>query len=367
MLAPSPAEITELLTGSLSSLVSLKAWAHAIVNTTLYPLTPAPSWYDGVSTELQNLQKPAQTWIDDNEPTVTAALWQSFVDYGTEFANAAADMVPLLADIRQNSGNTPTAPQLSSLNGYLSSLSSQALAEQSVATSVASAITAFYDSANAARSALTSAIAAAEQTLKTDQSAIAALSSQVSGLQTQLAVVTQEAQQSLQKAGEQAANLSMKVVVYTLTTLAGSAGSLVGIAGAVVSLGIDVAESVENNAEVIDTLKEISNLQAQLRPEEQQVAALQGVISNLEALDTLSLQASNLYTSLLPAIWQSVASELQSVVDELKQPNVDVTFIDGLAQLPQAASSWAAIVNEAMSIQNGSVTLGSTVTLMQPS
>ena len=364
MLAPSTEEVSQILNGSFSSVVSLTAWSHGIVNTTLTPLDPVPAWYDGLNSEISSLQVPAQHWLDETGPYIGSKLAQSFIDYGEAFQGQASDMISLMADIQKNAGNTPTADQLEELNSDLATLLSQAGTEHSLATTVGSEMTTFCSSVQAAHKSLASSITAAAATLGADESLVAALASQISTLQQQLATVTQQAQSSMQTATIKGASLSMSVVSFAVTALvAGTATGVLGIAGGFVALGIDIAETIKNNAQILNDMKAITSLQAQLLPEEQQVASLQGIISNLDALETLNTSASNLYTGLLPSLWESVASDLTAIVHELKQPNVDVTLIDSLVQLPQAVSAWTAIIGQATNIQNSSLTVGDNVVL----
>lgn len=56
ILAPDVSAVTDLLTNNFSAGNALTIWAHAVLNTVLYPLDPKPTWFDTIDAQLQTAQ-----------------------------------------------------------------------------------------------------------------------------------------------------------------------------------------------------------------------------------------------------------------------------------------------------------------------
>src|SRR3954471_19211133 len=89
---PTPQDIRDKIRKGFLALHVVTASCHAVRNTLLEPLTPAPVWFPVLSANLDTAKQHAGNWIDNMASNITASIPTSVIDTGSIFS-AADDQI----------------------------------------------------------------------------------------------------------------------------------------------------------------------------------------------------------------------------------------------------------------------------------
>ena len=368
ILAPDVAVVSRQIANNFLTSNYLTIYAQSFLNTVLHPLDPKPDWFDQIDSSLDNAHSIMSQWILKDGPSVASGLPQAFIDYADSFLAAAGSIQTLVGEAEKNSGKTPTDQQRSSLLALLGRLSDEAQAQKTRVADLQTLMSTFSDQVRSQQSSLSQDIAAISATVTADQQDIQMLQAQIAQLQQKLATVTANAKNASSGAAISAVQLVLTLLTATIAVAVteGAAIPFLSIAGGFLSTGEKSVEDFIDDAKILDDLKAISNLQLKMTAEQQQVVSLQAIINTLDSLQTQNEQATNSVFSFSP-IWDDVYDQLQSPIEALDQPSVDVSLISTLNNIQDASISWTTISTQATNIQESAIKMAQPVTLKAPS
>lgn len=364
ILAPDVAVVSRQITTNFLTSNYLTIYAQSFLNTVLHPLDPKPDWFDQIKSSLDNAHSIMSQWVLKDGPSVASGLPQAFINYADSFLAAAGSIQTLVNEAEKNPGKTPNDQQRSALLALLGRLSDEAQAQKTTVSNLQNLMSKFSDQVKSQQNALSEDIATITVTLKADQQDIQQLQAQIAQLQQKLATVTANAKNAASGAATSGVQLILTVLVATIAVAVteGAAIPFLSIAGGFLSTGLKSVEDFIDDSKILDDMKAISNLQLKMSAEQQQVVTLQAIINTLDSLQTQNEQATNNVFSFSP-IWDDVCDQLQSPIEALKQPSVDVSLISTLNSIPDASAGWTTISNQATKIQESAIKVAQPVAL----
>lgn len=369
VLAPDVGSVSNVLAQNLGVCTALTSWSNALLNTSLYPLDPKPSWYDALDTQLGAARAAAQQWVDTDGPSVMAHVPQSFIDFGNLFAAAAPDMQSTMTAISAAPGHTATSDQTELLSQSIAALFQLAQQQQTLALAQQATVKGFADKIRSQHDALTTTIAGAEATLTADNSTIADLQSRIASLQNTLGINSTDAANHGQAAMTSAISLFGTLFIFGLTTIAtgGAAAPLLGIAVATVAISTNAAKDSSDDKSVQANLVALGQAQSQLTADDAQVAGLRAILGTLQCL--IQCNAAVTYAAdIIVPIWNDLVARLGLVNEIFQQKSVDFTLASALTSISDAVTSWSSIVTNATNVQESALTMTSAIQLVdQPS
>lgn len=362
-LSPDIDWITQLLSTNFLASNALTTYAHALLNTVPFPLDPQPSWFAQLSTDLQSAQAAAQQWVDTDGPAVAAGLTQAWIDYADLFIPTAQALAKLVAQIEQNPGRTPTDAERQELVRLLGRLSNLAQTQGATVTALQGRLSSFATQVEAQRGALTNDIKAADATLDEDEEQVSQLRDQLAQLQAKVSAIGEDVKNSFNSAATSGATFSFTILSFSVeAAVAGATFPVFGIAGGILAITFAAVQEALEDRALLKDLQDIAAAQVMLTAEQQQIAALQGIIGSLTRLRDQNLQANQSGGGIVPT-WEYIEGQVQSVIETLQQPEVDVSLISALNTLADAVQDWQIIVTRATNVQNSSLTQTQTVSL----
>lgn len=367
ILAPDPDEVAELLTENFSTGNALTTWAHAVLNTVLYPLDPKPDWFDGLNQQLKQAQAPAEQWVVTDGPAVAAGFPQGLIDYANLFVPASKQLAGFVSGALANPGRTPDATQREEILQILSALAAEAARHRASAAGYQQSVTSFRDQVASIHDALDQEIQNASASLAADQNEIYDLNARISALQQKLGVTTLTAETAEKNAAKTGATIVLTLLSFVImgAVTGGAAVPVMGLAGGILSAGTSIVSDVESDQQIINDLQAIGDLQTKLDAEKQQLAALQGILNNLRRLDEQN-QAASGNTADLVHLWDDVAWQLAAATEVVQQPALDLGLVSALNNLPQAADAWLSVTTAATNVQQSQLLIAQPVTLTVP-
>lgn len=341
MLSPNPNLVQELLTNLYISHHSLNCAALALRNLHLYlPQDPKPNWYEEIDQNIRILQHPADDWLFNHGPQVIIGIPQEFIYYCDHFRIFARNAQHNNIDLLQH--------QLHWLRHRVSDL-------PQLASNYHQQIQPFISRFSEQKSALEQAIHAAEQTLSADRDKVEQLQSRIDSLYRKISSQTAHAHDEMTQVTSSGAAATFALLTYGFeVALAVGAQSfpLVGLGVALVGLTYSSIMNAIHQQEVIDELRQISQLKLQIQKESQEIAALQIIRSSLnkaeEAIETIRRDLS------FQPVWQSELQKLADLNDQLSQPGIDPQQLESIRKLPVAVLAWERISAMSSNIQRAS-------------
>lgn len=362
-LSPDIDWITQLLSTNFLAGNALTTYAHTLLNIVPFPLDPQPSWFAPLNANLRSAQADAQRWIDTDGPAVAAGLPQTWIDYADLFIPTGRALANRVAQIKQNPGRIPTEAERQELLQLLGQLSNRAQAARAAAAELQGRLSRFAAQVEAQRSALTNDIKVADATLNDDEAQVLQLRDQLGQLQAKVSAIAEDVKNSFTNAATSGATFSFTILSYSVEAIvAGATFPVFGIAGGILALTFAAVQETLEDRALLKDLKDIADTQVMLTAEQQQIAALQGIIDTLIRLRDQNLQASQSGGGIVPT-WDYIDDQIQSVIEVLQQPEIDVSLISALNTLTEAAQDWQTIVKRATNVQNSSLTQTQTVSL----
>jgi hypothetical protein len=342
MFSPDVNALTSQVTYDYGVNAYLMAWAHALLNTTLYPLDPKPAWFDGIATDLATTKTRTEAWLVEQYPKIAAALPQALIDYGNTFDANANLLIPVLAK-----GN-PTGDDRQKVAGLVADLLSEAREHAFAVRGLQKHVREFAELVTTASTAMSANVKKVRATITASQADLIALQSRIAELQNRLGITTTEAKNSMQGAAMTGATLSMTMLAVTVGAMS---FPVFGLAGAVIGIGINAAMEAAKSKEVLALLREINVLRVKLSTEQTQIAALESIAAQFDRL-------SNVATSSLTNM-QGVVHHCDDIVNGLiligeivAEPAADLTKLTPFKELSSARAGWKTVRERAQNIQD---------------
>jgi hypothetical protein len=343
MLASDSTDVTTQLTGILNSTNGMTAWAQTLVNAVLPPMKPQPAWYQEIDTKIKVNQSIAQKWLDATAPSIISDMTTSFIEYNGHFKNVAKDMAPILINISKE-GNSPDPMQLKELVELIQALQKEA---KSNVLNVKSHLKQLDDFSGAMKQSFSELDDALNKAMPSEAKQLEL----VQQVQTQL----QSAEITLAAANQAATDASvnsrtsMTSLVIGMTFALGFSPFSFGVA--LLALGSTVIVDIQTQARVISDLKQIEVLSKGLSNDQMQLGLIQGVISNLKRLESGIRSAQSSFDD-FDNTWSFVSNGLSYLLITLNQPQIDISKIPDLNDLPAATTAWQTVHDFAVNTQS---------------
>ncbi|GKV79716.1 alpha-pore-forming cytotoxin MakA [Pectobacterium versatile] len=307
---------------------------HGILNTTFVPPQPKPSWYDSLSSKLDEAQADASNWINNLAPDITAGVPLAVISYGSDYA-AFSQQIQDIANAHPNAmgANDPNVKQVAEL---ISALQEQITGMVSNADDTAQKLKTWGEKMQKSHDALTkgaSNIQSAETDLEND---VAKMNQAIKTLHD---IITAENIALAASIGATFLGLILAVIGILLIPETFGAGATLCGAGGLLSLGGTVGWGVMQE-KINNNFNEIAQDQKELDSDKQQIVALQGLaLASQQAttyINTATSALSDFRTS-----WTVFEGELQGVADKLAQAESSLDIIVQEAFSEAADSEWA--------------------------
>ena len=348
MLAPDPQTTITQLTDLINIRAAVTGWNQSLLNTVLPPLDPLPSWYTEINGLINNSKETATGWLTDKGPQAFAVLTQSYVDYANRFVSAARALQSLV-DAAKSAGGQPSAAQLGQMQALIKTLQDLASQTNQQTSVVLSQLQANSTTLQALRASLNTAVDAAQAQTGQTTAAIQTLREQMATLQATIAVESNAISTT-----DIGINKTMVTGVIGMVFGFAVSGLTLGvgtIAGLVLGVGGSAISSALASAKLKVALAQYVTLASELAEDEMQLAMVQGVINSLERLEhAQSLGSSNITAAI--DLWRDTRNDLDWLQVVLQQPQIDVSLIPALNDLPTASTVWTRIATFAQQVQN---------------
>ncbi|MEA2488825.1 MAG: hypothetical protein QOH21_617 [Acidobacteriota bacterium] len=342
MFSPDVNALTSQLTYDYGVNAYLMAWAHALLNTTIYPLDPKPKWFDSIDSELATTKTRTQVWLVELYPRIAAALPQALIDYANTFDASANLLIPVLAK-----GN-PAGDERAKVAAFVADLLSDAREHAFGVRGLQKNVREFAELVTTASTTMSANVKKVRATITASQTDLIALQSRIVELQNRLGITTTEAKNSMQGAAMTGASLSMTMLAVTVGAMS---FPVFGLVGAVIGIGINAAMEAAKSKEVLALLQEVNELRVKLSKEQTQIAALESIAAQFDRL-------ANVATSSLTNM-QGVVHHCDDIVNGLvligeivAQPAADLTRLTPFKELTSARAGWKTVRERAQNIQD---------------
>src|SRR5258708_2560447 len=110
MLAPDLTTAQNQMTNNLNAGAAMTAWVQALEDCVLPPLTPMPTWYTSINSNLQSAQSSSMSWLTTTAPAVFASSTEAYIAYANLFNATLTPLTSLMATIATQS-SVPTSAQ----------------------------------------------------------------------------------------------------------------------------------------------------------------------------------------------------------------------------------------------------------------
>ena len=246
MFSPNTGALTSQVTSDYSVNNYLMAWAHTLLNTNLYPLSPKPDWFDGVAAELKTTKEKTQEWLNHEFADIAATLPQALIEYANLFTSAADELVPLVVSKNPKGDDRATAAEL------FGALHAAAVRHQFRVLGLQRKVVAFAKVVMDSSASLGKTAKQVKKNIKDSDDELLALQSRIADLQRRLGITTTEAKNSMSGAAMTGASISMTLLAFTVGA---AAFPIFGLAGAVIGIGINAAQEASRSKEVLALIR----------------------------------------------------------------------------------------------------------------
>jgi uncharacterized protein YigA (DUF484 family) len=346
VLSPDSEAITAQLTSDYAVNNYLMAWSHGLLNTSLYPLSPKPEWFDRINGGLTTAKTTTQSWLLEDFPEIAAGLPQTLIDYGNTFNSKRDELLPLLAKA------TLTAADRTLLIAHLDDLSTEARRQQWLVLGYQKKVKDFAKLVTEVAAKMETDVKEVNKTISVAQRDVIALQNRIHELQNQLGIVSTEAKNHMSSAAMTGGTLSLTMVsLAVMTTIGTAAVPVFGLAGAVLGIGINAALEASRSAAAVEIIREIGQLQQKVHAQQFQLAGLRSVN---QAMERLSDVAATALTNMAGSVhhWDDIVSGVAAARELLDQPAVDLKNITAFKTWAAADTSWKTILARAGNIQS---------------
>ena len=345
MFAPKPESLSVQLSSDYSVNASLAVWAHALLNTDVYPLQEKPPWFDNISIALTNAKNKTLPWPSKDYPSIASGLPQSLIDYGTKFNHAANELIPLFE-------KPLTADDRETAIALIDVLKDEAVTQQFRVKGLQNKVEAFAKSAQETAVKLSTAQRDVMATIKTMSADLVKLQSRITDLYRELGVSATDAKNEMSGVATKGLSIAGSLFVYTIASAVTATASAPIISVGIGVLALTYAAIMEkaHSDAVLTRIREITELQAKIPVEQQQAASLQALVSAIDSLSDLTrMSQANMAGSV--HYWDDVTSGLVLAQEILAQNTWDPRALTPFTTMAGAKASWQSIVAAAKNVQ----------------
>ncbi|MEA2488823.1 MAG: hypothetical protein QOH21_615, partial [Acidobacteriota bacterium] len=300
----------EVLAEQLDSLSIVTAYAHAIANTVINPVSSPPeTWYGPLSDSLSCAKTHAQTWIAEIAPDIGSKIPQSIIDYDNTFTEAATRILRIIGT-KDTLSDAEKKQVIDLISDVLSEVEDQKSEIKRVSDKVLKLSNDFACDYKALAEGSNSA-AVAVDLAKSDQLEI---ENKIQELQTKL----DDARSKVTISGI-GLGLSIFIAVagFALAVATGGAAAPL-VVGAIGLIGTGVAATFTGifTAEISSLISQIAERQTALTNKKRQVTALSGLLDTVTKLKTHNEAAKQALTS-VSTMWNTLGLKLDAVLKNL--------------------------------------------------
>jgi hypothetical protein len=334
------------LADKLDSLSVVTAYAHAISNTVINPVsTPAESWYAPLNENLNGAKAHALIWIRDIAPKVGSEIPQTIINYNNTFNAAAEELLSIIG--------TKTSLSLAEKNQVielieftLSSLSDQ----KSKVDGIQSKIITLSNDFAADHDKLVSGKDSAAKAVQLADEERLRIEHKIAELQTDLADARQKVTASGIGLG---LGIFLAVAAFALAVATAGAATALIVAGAVGVVGVGVAATFTGifTAKIGRLIEEIAGQQAALKDKQKQVVALKGLVDTMDKLKGHN-EAAKMALTNISTMWGTLNGKLEAVLKDLKGATGDASTTIQRMNIKAARKSWTDTAAYAQQVQD---------------
>lgn len=328
----------------LDALSVLSSYSHAMVNTTINPVTSPPEdWYTPISTNLNTAKSHAMTWLTDIAPKVGSTIPQSIINYTTDFTEASKAIMEILGPSGKVLSEQEKKDVIALIEAVLESIETQKSAVDTIQTKIITLSTQFQaDHENLAEGQNSAAKAVA--LAKADQTRIG---TKIAELQTKLG----EARTKVTASGI-GLGMAIFLAVAAFALAAVTGGTSLIVAGAVGVVGVGVAATFTGifTAEISDLINQIQAEQNALEAKKRQVAALEGLQNTMGSLKTSNENAKKALMS-VQTMWTTLGDKISAVLSDLKAAKTSPREATQRMKMNAAQGAWTDTADWAKKIQ----------------
>ena len=334
-----------VMADQLDSLSVVTAYAHAIGNTIINPVSAPPeTWFQPLDDNLKIAKVHALDWITNIAPKIGSEIPQTIINYNNRFTAVTNEILRILGNKRSLT-NDEKMEVIELIEATLDSLDQQkskiAAVDQKIVTLSGHFATDHDNLTNGQNSA-----ARAVQLAEIDRQKIEI---KIGQLQTELADARQKVTVSGIGLG---LGIFLAVAAFALAVATGGTGLIVAGAVGVIGVGTAATFTVIFTANFGKLLNEIAEQQGLLEDKKRQVTALKGLLQTMDSLRVHNEQAKLALTN-ISTMWNTLGAKLESVLTELKDAKgEDATAALQRMNLRTAQTNWTDTSAWAQKIQN---------------
>lgn len=345
---PSPGLLQAQTQSAFVTLNLITQACHGILNTTFIAPSPKPSWFDDLSSKLDEAKIHAKDWIDNIGPNITGGVPVQVIDYGTTYS-AMTDQIMSIVQAHPNAQGA-TDPYVIQVHELVSALEQQVQTIITNAQATQKSLKNWGDLMQASHDALTTGAA----NIQSAESSLNADIQKMNEAITQLTNTIHEENIAIAaSAGAIGLGLLLLVAGIALAPETGGTSLLVAGTGGVLIIGGSVTWGVMQH-KINEQFDEIAKDQAELTDDNRQIVALQGLATSSNQAILYITDADNSLSDFRTS-WTVFQGELQGVLSKLQSAEAALsTIVEGA--LTQAASKeWADATQFAQSLANAPV------------
>ena len=336
-----------LMADQLDSLSIVTAYAHAISNTVINPVsTPAESWYAPLNANLNEAKSHALVWVRDIAPKIGSEIPQTIINYNNRFMSVTAEMLKIVEGKSQLTLAEKKA-LIELIDATLQSLHTQ----KSKVDGVQTQIVLLSDQFAADHDKLVNGRDSAAVALNFAKAERQAIENKILELQTELADARQKVTVSGIGLG---LSIFLAVAAFALAVATAGAGTALIVAGAVGVIGVGTAATFTGifTAKIGKLIEEIAERQSALEDKKKQVTALEGLVKTMDTLRGHNEAAKTALTQ-ISTMWKNLGEKLESVRAELDEAQgADITGTLARMNINTARTNWSDTSEWAKKIQN---------------
>lgn len=346
---PQPALQSKTQKGFLSLILITQA-CHGVLNTTFTAPDPKPSWYDALSTHLDDAKTVARDWVDNIAPSVTASVPQAVLDYGTTYQAITAEIVSICqANPNASGADNQYVKQVQQLIGGLLGQITEILATVDTTSAQLKAWGDRLQTAHDNLSSGASSIQNAEVALQSDIDAMNTAIQNLNDTITQLNKYMMDAQIAV------GVGIFLGVVALALAPVSGGASLVVG-AVAVAGIVGGAVEWSKFQSEINSDFQQIAADQVEKSSDQAQIVALQGLATSANQAVGNMVQAESSLSDFRTS-WAGFHDDLQGVINDLTKADKALSTLLEMAFTNAAANEWQRAIDFATTLQGTQINM----------
>nr|WP_321232956.1 hypothetical protein [uncultured Psychroserpens sp.] len=332
---------------NLGVLSLIRGYVIGVEHTQIQAISPKPSWFDTLNTNLKGAQKHVKPWQTKIEPGITSNFPQSISNMASRFATGTDEILAILnTKTKDGKQYVPTAAQIQTIVNSLNWISKHINSEKSTLDGVKTDFDAFKTNSDNDYTALNDGNNSIQTAILADNKLIVKLQGDI---------VTDNAHIAADKAAITAAGIAAGVGLFAGVSVIGLGAASTGPAAPVVMLVgafiivASIAELTAVLAVYIPRLNaartKLADDTAHLGEEQQQVASLSLMSDSISKLLDLNKQMQNSLQDLTDWFAQTTL-QISTVASDISEASSDITADDWFSlklDVIQAQKDWKAL------------------------